>query len=160
MKLVITIDCENKAFDGADSGNELARILRPLPDLFEFESKSTIARRYGANPKRLRRHERQHGWPRQNLPFTRRSLMTQPELDASRYLQNAGRQCPVCHLEVVWHERNRIDALVVSNVRLLVMHCWCRHCRATWVETYRLVGVHWNRSEAEAVAKKTYKGGP
>jgi len=54
MKLVITIDCDNEAFDGADCGNELARILRPLPDLFEFESKGTIARRYGANPKRLR----------------------------------------------------------------------------------------------------------
>jgi hypothetical protein len=54
MRLVITIDCENEAFDGADCGNEVARILRPLTDLFEFESKSTIARRYGANPKRLR----------------------------------------------------------------------------------------------------------
>ena len=54
MKLVLTIDCDNEAFDGADCGAELARILRPLPDLFEFESKSTIARRYGANPKRLR----------------------------------------------------------------------------------------------------------
>ena len=54
MKLVITIDCDNEVFRGADCGNELARILRPIPDLFEFESKSTIARRYGANPKRLR----------------------------------------------------------------------------------------------------------
>jgi hypothetical protein len=54
MKLVITIDCDGEAFNGGDCGNELARFLRPLPDLFEFESKSTIARRYGANPKRLR----------------------------------------------------------------------------------------------------------
>jgi len=54
VKLVITIDCDNEAFDGADCGNELARILRPFIDLFEFESKSAIARRYGANPKRLR----------------------------------------------------------------------------------------------------------
>ena len=54
MKVVITIDCNNDAFNGADCGNELARILRPLPDLFEFESKSTIARRYGANAKPLR----------------------------------------------------------------------------------------------------------
>jgi len=54
MKLVITIVCDNEAFDGADCGKELARILRPLPDLFEFESKGTIARRYAANPKRLR----------------------------------------------------------------------------------------------------------
>jgi len=54
MKLVITINCDNEAFNGHDCGTEIARILRPLPDLFEFESKSTIARRYGANPKRLR----------------------------------------------------------------------------------------------------------
>ena len=54
MKLVLTIDCDNEAFDGADCGTELARILRPLADLFEFESKSTISRRYGSNPKRLR----------------------------------------------------------------------------------------------------------
>jgi len=54
MKLVITIDCDNEAFNGQDCGTEIARILRPLPDLFEFESKGTIARRYGANPKRLR----------------------------------------------------------------------------------------------------------
>jgi hypothetical protein len=53
MKVMITINCDNDAFRGADCGIELARILRPLPDLFEFESKSTIARRYGANPKRL-----------------------------------------------------------------------------------------------------------
>jgi hypothetical protein len=54
MRIVITIHCDDAAFDGADCGNEIARILRELPDLFEFESKSTIARRYGANPKRLR----------------------------------------------------------------------------------------------------------
>ena len=54
MKVMITIDCDNDAFRGADCGKELARILRPLPDLFEFESKNTIARRYGTNPKPLR----------------------------------------------------------------------------------------------------------
>jgi hypothetical protein len=54
MKLVITIDSDNEAFNGADCGNELTRILRPLPDFFEFESKRTIVGRYGANPIRLR----------------------------------------------------------------------------------------------------------
>ena len=28
--------------------------------------------------------------------------MAQPELDATRYLQHAGRECPVCLLEGVW----------------------------------------------------------
>jgi hypothetical protein len=50
---VITINCDNEVFNGAECGNELARILGSLPDLFEFESKRTIARRHGANPKRL-----------------------------------------------------------------------------------------------------------
>jgi len=86
--------------------------------------------------------------------------MAQPELDATRYLQHAGRECPVCHLEGVWHEQNWIDPLVVNNVRFLVMHCWCTRCSADWVETYRLVGVHRDRQEAVAVAEKTYKGGP
>ena len=54
MKVIITIDCRTQAFRGADCGNELARILRPLPDLLEFRSKSTIARRYGPKPRRLR----------------------------------------------------------------------------------------------------------
>ena len=54
MKLVITIDCETESFNGADCGNELARILRLLPDLFEYESKSEIVKRYGVKPKRFR----------------------------------------------------------------------------------------------------------
>ncbi len=49
--------------------------------------------------------------------------MAQPELDATRYLQHAGRECPVCQLEGVWHEHNRIDTVVANNVRLLVMPC-------------------------------------
>ena len=40
------------------------------------------------------------------------------------------------------------------------MHRWCTRCSATWVETYRLVGVHRDRQEAVATAEKTYKGGP
>ncbi len=54
MGLKFTIDCENESFSGADCGSELARILRLLPDLFEFESKSTITKRYRVKPKRLR----------------------------------------------------------------------------------------------------------
>jgi hypothetical protein len=54
MKVVITIDCDNDAFNGADCGSELARILRPLPDMLEFEPKNKIARRYGTKPKLLR----------------------------------------------------------------------------------------------------------
>ena len=54
MRVLITINCDNEAFDGADCGSEIARILRPLADLLDFESKRTIARRYGANPMRLR----------------------------------------------------------------------------------------------------------
>jgi hypothetical protein len=53
MTVVITVDGDNDAFSGADCGNEVARILRPLADLLEFESKRTIARRHRANPKRL-----------------------------------------------------------------------------------------------------------
>ncbi len=54
MTLVIRIDCDSEAFNGADCGSEIARILRPLADRLEFESKNTIASRYGHKPKRLR----------------------------------------------------------------------------------------------------------
>jgi len=54
MKVTITIDCRTEAFRGADCGNELARLLRRLPELFEFESQSALMNRYGPNPKRLR----------------------------------------------------------------------------------------------------------
>ena len=162
MKLVITIDCENKAFDGADSGNELARILRPLPDLFEFESKSTIARRgIGANPKRLRSTNGNTVGHVRTFPFTRRSLMTQPELDARRYLQNAGRRCPVCHLEVVWHEHNqdqhsRREQRAASRSALLVQ-CVFRDLGRDLPPRGRSLRT---AQEADATAKKTYKGGP
>jgi len=86
--------------------------------------------------------------------------MSEPELDAARYLRNAARQCPVCLLEGVWHEHNAIQTILVNDVRLVLVPCWCTRCPdSRWVETYRLVGVHWNRSEAEAVAENTYKGG-
>jgi hypothetical protein len=83
--------------------------------------------------------------------------MAQPDLDAARYLQHGGRLCPVCQLEGVWHEHHRIDTVDVSNVRLLVMRCWCTRCNATWAETYRLVGVHRDRHEATEVERATYK---
>jgi len=86
--------------------------------------------------------------------------MPQPELDAMRYLQHAGRECPVCHLEGVWHEVINARAEIVHGVRVLPISCWCTRCSATWVETYRLVGVHRDRQEAVATAEKTYKGGP
>jgi hypothetical protein len=65
MKLEIVINCETEAFNGEDCGTVIARILRPLPDLFEFESKSTIASRYGTSPKRLRDKNGKTvaGWP-------------------------------------------------------------------------------------------------
>jgi len=86
--------------------------------------------------------------------------VTQPELDATRYLQHAGRECPVCHLDGVWHEVINARAHIVHDVRLVLLSCWCTRCRASWVETYRLVGVQRDRQEAVAVAEKTYKGGP
>jgi uncharacterized Zn finger protein len=82
--------------------------------------------------------------------------MTQPELDATRYLQHAGRQCPVCHLEGVWHEVIDARGEIVHDVRLLLVSCWCTRCSADWVETYRLVGVHVHISDAEETARKTY----
>jgi hypothetical protein len=85
--------------------------------------------------------------------------MTPPELDAARYLQHAGRQCPVCLLEGVWHEVIDARAFIVHDVRLRHVSCWCTRCSATWVETYRLVGVHRDRQEAVASAEKTYQGG-
>ena len=87
--------------------------------------------------------------------------MTQPELDAARYLQNAGRKCPVCSLDAAaWHEHDAIRALVVHDVSLLLVPCHCTRCPATWVETYRLVAVHRDRQEAVATAEKTYRGRP
>ena len=85
--------------------------------------------------------------------------MTQPDFDATRYLRNAGRQCPFCLLDGVWHEHQSIRDLFVKDVRLLLVSCWCTRCSAGWVETYRLVGVHRDRPEAIATAEKTYKGG-
>ena len=38
MKLVITIRCDNSAFNGQDCGHELARILQIVTDRVDFES--------------------------------------------------------------------------------------------------------------------------
>ena len=84
----------------------------------------------------------------------------QLELDAARYLQNAGRNCPVCSVDsAVCHEHDVIRALVVHDVSLLLVPCHCNRCPAIWVETYRLVGVHRDRQEAVATAEQTYRGG-
>jgi hypothetical protein len=40
--------------------------------------------------------------------------MAQTELDATRYLQHAGRECPVCMLEGVWHEVINARAFIVQ----------------------------------------------
>jgi hypothetical protein len=57
MKVVLTIDCDNEAFNGADCGCELSRILRRLVNVLEFAPKSAIGRRYRATPMRLRDRE-------------------------------------------------------------------------------------------------------
>jgi hypothetical protein len=47
MKLVITIECENEAFSGADCATELARILRQLANKLEFQDKEYLTPRPG-----------------------------------------------------------------------------------------------------------------
>ena len=53
MKLVITIDCDNEAFNGQDCGRELARILQIVTDRVDLESKSDLIRGYHGDPKSL-----------------------------------------------------------------------------------------------------------
>jgi hypothetical protein len=86
--------------------------------------------------------------------------MAHSEIDPARYLQKAGRECPFCLLEGVWHEHERISASDANDVRALFVPCWCIRCRATWVETYRLVGVSQSAQDAIATAEKTYRAGP
>jgi hypothetical protein len=40
MQLVITIACDNSAFNGSDCGRELARILQIVTDRVDLESRS------------------------------------------------------------------------------------------------------------------------
>jgi hypothetical protein len=42
MKVVITINCENEAFNVADCGSELARILRQLANKLEFQPRANL----------------------------------------------------------------------------------------------------------------------
>jgi hypothetical protein len=79
------------------------------------------------------------------------------KLDALRYLQHAGRECPVCHLEGVWQNLHGASVRIVNMVCLLLVPCHCTRCPDShWVEIYRLVGVDWDATEAIATAKKTY----
>ena len=53
MKLVITIDCDNEAFNGQDCGTEIANILNRIMRSMEFESKKELRREYGDKPRKL-----------------------------------------------------------------------------------------------------------
>jgi hypothetical protein len=84
--------------------------------------------------------------------------MSQPTLDAARYLEHSGRECPVCHLEGVWRNLQCATFEIVNNVRLLLVPCWCTRClNSRWEETYRLVGIEWDATNAITIAKKTYR---
>ena len=49
MRVVINVDCDNEAFNGADCGSELARILRQLANKLEFEPKEILTPRPGSH---------------------------------------------------------------------------------------------------------------
>ena len=51
MKLMITINCDNSAFNGDDCGRELACILQIVTDRVDLESKSDLIRGYHDDPK-------------------------------------------------------------------------------------------------------------
>ena len=53
MKLVITIYCDNSAFNGKDCGRELARMLQIVADHLDLESKNDLIRGYRDDPKSL-----------------------------------------------------------------------------------------------------------
>ena len=58
MKVQITISCENEAFNGADCGSELARILRLVATKLEFQAKEYLTPRPGTrNRIRLADHD-------------------------------------------------------------------------------------------------------
>jgi hypothetical protein len=77
------------------------------------------------------------------------------EIDARNYLLHAGNQCPVCQLPGTYRQCEAIRSESVRSVRVLLVPCWCTRCNATWVESYRLVGVHANANEAIASIKET-----
>jgi hypothetical protein len=53
MKLVITIYCDNSAFNEKNCGRELARILRVVMKRVDLESKRDLIRGYLDDPKSL-----------------------------------------------------------------------------------------------------------
>jgi hypothetical protein len=53
MKLVITINCDNSAFNDKDCGRELARILQIVTDRVDLESKRDLVRGYHDDPKSM-----------------------------------------------------------------------------------------------------------
>jgi hypothetical protein len=53
MKLVITIYCDNSAFNAETCGRELARILEVVASRVDLESKSDLIRGYLDDPKSL-----------------------------------------------------------------------------------------------------------
>jgi hypothetical protein len=53
MKLLITIYCDDSAFNGKDCGRELARILQIVTNRVDLESKSDLTRGYHGDPKSL-----------------------------------------------------------------------------------------------------------
>ena len=53
MKLVITISCDNSAFNGNDCGREPARILQIVTDCVDLEPNSDLIRGYHDDPKSL-----------------------------------------------------------------------------------------------------------
>jgi hypothetical protein len=53
MKFVITIYCDNSAFNGKDCGRERGRILQIVMDRVDLESKNELIRGYLDDPKSL-----------------------------------------------------------------------------------------------------------
>jgi hypothetical protein len=53
MKLLITIYCDNSAFNGNDCGRELARILQIVANRVNLDSESDLIRGYHDDPKSL-----------------------------------------------------------------------------------------------------------
>jgi hypothetical protein len=54
--------------------------------------------------------------------------MSQPNLDAARYLEHSGEECPVCHLEGVWQNIHRTNVQIVNGVHLLLVPSHCTRC--------------------------------
>jgi len=53
MKLVLTINCDNSAFNGDDCGREVAPILQIVTDRVDLESKDDLIRGFHDDPKSL-----------------------------------------------------------------------------------------------------------